>query len=278
MKVTLWGTRGSLPCSGPEALTYGGNTSCVAIHGRGDSLIILDAGTGIQKLGFELEEKSNRIDILLTHLHLDHIQGLGFFTPLWDSEREIHIYGPAKNAAELYVSLAKYLSPPLFPVLLQDLPCKLHLHAVFRNRFWIDEFQIVCDNVCHPGATLGYRIFNDEASMAYIPDHEPALGVINFPQSPVWTSGFDIARNVHLLIHDAQYTRVEYQYRAGWGHCTINDAIKFAALSGVNSLVTFHHDSAHSDAELNQMHNNAIAEELPHFPVFPGMEGEMFDI
>lgn len=280
MKVTLWGTRGSLPCSGPETLKYGGNTSCVEIRGSTDSLIILDAGSGIQRLGLELEEKRirKRIDILLTHLHLDHIQGLGFFTPLWDPDREVHIYGPAKSAKELHALLAKYLSPPLFPVLLQDLPCKLYLHAVFRNEFNIDEFQIVCDNVCHPGATLGYRISDDKTSIAYIPDHEPALGVVHFPLSGHWTSGFDIARNVELLIHDAQYTISEYRYRIGWGHCSINDALKFAKLADVKSFVTFHHDSAHSDKEINLMLKNAIADELPNFDIFPGMEGETIEL
>lgn len=277
MKVTLWGTRGSLPSSGADTLAYGGNTSCVEIRGS-DSLLVLDAGSGIQKLGFKLEDSKKDIHILLTHLHLDHIQGLGFFTPFWDKDREIHLYAPARSTTQLYVQLAKYLSPPLFPVLLKDLPCKLYLHPVFRNVFSIEEFQIECDVICHPGTTIGYRISNNEATIAYIPDHEPALGCSHFPTTGDWTSGFDIAKRCDLLIHDAQYTLAEYQYRIGWGHCAINHALRFAQLAKVNALVTFHHDTTHSDEELNLMLTNAISEESTNFEIFPGMEGSTFEI
>ncbi len=123
MKVTLWGTRGSLAAPGPETIRYGGNTSCVEVRGDRDGLLVLDAGTGIQRLGATVRGSVGRIDLLLTHLHMDHIQGLGFFEPLYESAREIHIWGPPSPTLDLRTRLARYLSPPLFPIRLRDLPC-----------------------------------------------------------------------------------------------------------------------------------------------------------
>src|SRR5579862_2974356 len=126
----MWGTRGSISTPGPETIRYGGNTSCLEVRGRKGELVILDAGTGIRRLGEHVTPDVRRIDILLTHLHMDHIQGLGFFGPLYDPRREVHIWGPASTTMDLRTRLSRYLSPPLFPVLLRDLPCKLTLHEL----------------------------------------------------------------------------------------------------------------------------------------------------
>lgn len=278
MIVTLWGTRGSLACSGPEIEKYGGNTSCVEVRGLDDTVLVLDAGTGIRRLGLALTKKVKKVHILLTHLHLDHIQGLGFFAPLYDENVEVHIYGPASSKRHLYSLLTKYLSPPLFPVLLRDLPCQLFLHEVPLGEFAIGEFRIRGQYVCHPGLTLGYRIASHKSVMAYIPDHEPACGVKEFPAAPEWTSGFDLAKGVDLLIHDAQYTHKEYQDRSGWGHSTIEYALKFAKLVKAKSLVTFHHDPAHNDEELDALLEKAIETVKPDFNILAGREGSAFEL
>lgn len=276
MKVTLWGTRGSLACSGPDIKRYGGNTSCVEVRGTDGSLLILDAGTGIRRLGVAIDKQFKRIDILLTHLHLDHIQGLGFFIPLFDPAVEIHIYGPAKNNQELRKQLTHYLSPPLFPVLLRDLPCQLHLHAMSSNEIDIGQFRVKSNLIIHPGLTVGYRISSDNAKMAYLPDHEPALGAKVFPYSPDWTSGFDLVNGVDLLIHDAQYTPEEYQNRIGWGHSSIEQALIFAALANVKTFVAFHHDPAHDDNKLDAMFKIALTSIQPKFQVVMGQEGKTY--
>ena len=122
MRVKIWGARGSVPSPGPETIRYGGNTSCVEVRLDDGSLIILDAGTGIRALGLKMEEDPPpRIDILLTHLHMDHIQGLGFFRPLFEPGREVHIWGPPSTTQGLRARLTKYLAPPLFPVRIRDL-------------------------------------------------------------------------------------------------------------------------------------------------------------
>lgn len=278
MIVTLWGTRGSLACSGPDLVKYGGNTSCVSVQGYDDTLLILDAGTGIRRLGMTLDKKIRKIHILLTHLHMDHIQGLGFFVPIFNPEMEIHIYGPASSKQHLITSLTKYLSPPLFPVLLRDVPCKLFLHELSGGQFNIGEFSIYCNFVCHPGLTLGYRIMSKDGNMAYLPDHEPALGAKTFPGPSDWTSGYDVAKNVDLLLHDSQYTTHEREHRIGWGHSSIEQALQFGQLAKVKNFVTFHHDPSHSDDMLNQILSAGMEAIQPDFLASPGQEGVIFNL
>jgi len=278
VRVTLWGTRGSLAAPGPETIRYGGNTACVEVRGLGNALLVLDAGTGIQRLGATLRGGSGRIDLLLTHLHMDHIQGLGFFEPLYQPGREIHIWGPPSPVLDLRARLARYLSPPLFPIRLRDLPCRLTLHNVPPERFEVGGLEVEAGLVCHPGSTVGYRLSEGSRSVAYLPDHEPALGVRDFPGDPEWTSGFDLAAGVDVLIHDAQYTTEEYQERIGWGHSAIQDAFTFATLAGARRLVPFHHDPTHDDAMLDRIDSAARASGALAFGLIPGMEGATFEV
>ena len=157
MRVTLFGTRGSLAAPGAETNQYGGNTSTVEVCASDGTLLVLDAGTGIRRLAKQMPLATTRIDILLTHLHMDHIQGLGFFGPLYDPDVDVHIWGPASSMLQLEARLSRYLSPLLFPVHLRDLP-KVICHEIRRPPFAIGPFRIQTALVCHPGATVGYRI------------------------------------------------------------------------------------------------------------------------
>jgi phosphoribosyl 1,2-cyclic phosphodiesterase len=278
MRVKLWGTRGSLAAPGPETIRYGGNTSCVEVRGDDGTLVVLDAGTGIRHLGATLGPEMPRIDLLLTHLHMDHIQGLGFFEPLNRPSQEIHIWGPPSTTLDLRARLARYLSPPLFPLRLRDLPCHVILHDVALGCFEIGGLQIAADLVVHPGPTVGYRITEQGASLAYLPDHEPALGVDHFPGEPDWTSGFKLASGAELLIHDAQYTPTEYLTHVGWGHSTLPQAIAFATKAGVKRLVPFHHDPAHADQLLDRLFDEIIHSSQLPFELTPGREGASFEL
>lgn len=278
MRIRLWGTRGSLPAPGPETTRYGGNTSCVQLEGSDGTVLVLDAGSGIRRLGMALPRSLRRVDILLTHLHMDHIQGLGFFRPIRTPGVEVHVWGPATTTKGLRTRLTRYLSPPLFPVVLRELESSLHLHQVPCGDFQIGEFTISAALICHPDATVGFRISNGLASMAYMPDHEPALGVRNFPMDPAWTSGSDLARGVDLLIHDGQYSHEEYSERVGWGHSSLRDTFRFAALSQVRELVPFHHDPSHNDDDLDRLISSTVSEENPSYRVSPGIEGAVFDL
>lgn len=278
MQVTLWGTRGSVAAPGPDTTRYGGNTACVAVEGADKTLLILDAGTGIRRLAATISPTVRRIDILLTHLHLDHIQGLGFFAPLHQSHNEVHIWGPASTTLTLRERLSRYLSPPLFPVYIRDLTASLHMHEVASDRFEIGEFSIMSTLVSHWDPTVGYRIENEGKILAYLPDHEPALGSKAFAVEKEWISGYTLAENTDILIHDAQYTSAEYNTRVGWGHSTIADAFKFAALAETKHLVPFHHDPTHGDDELDQLFEQQMRSMRPAFEVTPGAEGMVFEL
>jgi phosphoribosyl 1,2-cyclic phosphodiesterase len=278
MHVTLWGTRGSLAAPGPETARYGGNTSCVEVRGTDSTVLVLDAGTGIRRLGAALPRTLGRVDLLLTHLHMDHLQGLGFFAPLYNPEMEVHIWGPASTTLPLRERLTRYMSPPLFPVRLRDLPCQLHLHEVPCGEVAIGAFTITAAFVCHPGPTVGYRIATANAVLTYISDHEPALGVPMFPWRREWTSGALLAAGADLLIHDAQYSPEEYPEHIGWGHSSLPHTLAFAALAGVKHLVPFHHDPSHTDADLDRLIAQAVHTAQPSFAVTPGTEGAIFDL
>jgi len=252
MKILLRGVRGSIPTTAPDTVYYGGNTSCTIVSEK-DWLLVLDGGSGMQRFYIANYTANKRVDILLTHLHFDHIQGLGFFIPLFDSSMEVHIWGPAGAGKSLHSRLSRYLSPPLFPVHLRDLPCKLTLHEIENSSFDIGPFSIQSRYIIHPGPTVGFRIAGQQSVFAYLPDHEPALGSKGFPADKKWISGIDLALHSDLLLHDAQYTADEYKNKMGWGHSSMEDAIQFAMLADVKHLLLSHHDPFRSDSQLNEI-------------------------
>jgi phosphoribosyl 1,2-cyclic phosphodiesterase len=254
VRAKIWGCRGSLAAPGPETVRYGGNTSCVELRPADDRLLVIDAGTGIRNLGVHLgKDRPDRIDILLTHLHLDHIEGLGFFGPVWDPDCEVHIWGPPSPLHSLKEGLSRYFSPPLFPVHLDDLPSHLIVHDVHEEGWELGPATIRAEPVNHPGPTVGYRVEDNGRVLSYISDHEPALGVDLNNVSPEWLSGYSLAERADVLLHDAQYTEEEYPRRMGWGHSSIAHTIAFGLITKVQRLIMFHHDPLHSDAQLESM-------------------------
>ncbi len=246
MKVDLWGARGSVPSPGPETIRYGGNTSCVGVTLADGSLLVLDAGTGIRSLGLALPDEPIRVNLLLTHLHLDHIQGLAFFAPLFRSQAEIVIWGPATPEASLRDRIARYISAPLSPVEVRELPSDLSFHAS-PEQWEIGSATVTAAAVAHRGPTLGYRIEDGGASLAYIPDHEPALGADLETLDPEWISGFALAEGTDLLIHDGQYADEEYEGHLGWGHSALSHSLALARRTEARRTLLFHHDPMHSD-------------------------------
>lgn len=277
MNVTVWGTRGSLPSPGPANNHFGGNTSCIQLT-HGDNLIILDAGSGIRRLGKVIPPDVSRIDILLTHLHLDHIMGLGFFGPLYNPNIKVNIWGPACYREKLQARLTRLLSPPLFPIRLHDLPCHLNLIEIDESEFQIGNLTIKSEFVCHPGPTVGFRIEKGQQVLTYLPDHEPRLGSSNYPHEPEWTSGFNLAKGADLLFHDAQYTPDEYAPRVGWGHSTVKDTMAFAEMTGVKKLLLFHHDPSHSDEQLREMLKKEMNGEKYNFEIGIAAEGDKYEL
>jgi phosphoribosyl 1,2-cyclic phosphodiesterase len=259
VKVDLWGARGSVPCPGPETIRYGGNTSCVGVTLADGSLLALDAGTGIRNLGLALPPEVDRLHILLTHLHLDHIQGLVFFEPLFRSQAEVVIWGPASPDASLRDRIARYISAPLSPVEVRELPCDVSFRAC-PEQWEIGSATITAASIAHRGPTLGYRIDDAGASLAYIPDHEPALGADLEAVEPEWISGFALAAGADLLVHDCQYADDEYPDHLGWGHSALSHTLAFARRTGARRTLLFHHDPLHSDDWLDAHGARATAE------------------
>jgi len=252
LQARIWGCRGSLPTPGEATVRYGGNTPCVEIRTPSGRRLILDAGTGIKRLGTDLES-DGPVHVLLTHLHLDHVEGLRFFAPFWRPETELHIWGPPSPLHTLEERIARAFSPPLFPLELSDTPADVTFHDVPHETWEIDGVRIDAQAVSHPGPTLGYRLAVNGSSLAYIPDHEPVLGVEMADLGPEWISGHAIAADVDVLLHDCQFSESEYPSRVGWGHSSVAHAVQFAQRAEVGRLVLFHHDPDRSDAGVDRL-------------------------
>lgn len=258
MRLKIWGCRGSLPTPGIETVRYGGNTSCVEVTLEDGAVLVLDAGTGIRGLGAALVERGVRhLTLLFTHLHLDHLEGLRFFGPLWDEGVTVDIWGPSSPVSSLRDRISRSFSPPLFPLDLRDVPAGVTFSDVPRTPWRLGDATISASLVVHPGSTVGYRIETSEASFAYLPDHEPALvgGVAG--KTLDWISGGAIAEGVDLLLHDAQYSEDEYPKYIGWGHSSVADAVAYADAVGARRLVLFHHEPLHDDDSLDRLEARA---------------------
>jgi phosphoribosyl 1,2-cyclic phosphodiesterase len=253
VRVTLWGVRGSVPVPGAAAAGFGGNTSCVQVTAVDGTQVILDAGTGIRALGLALAGRSRTVHILLTHLHLDHIQGLMFFAPLFDPAMEVTIWGPTSEQGPLRERLGRYLSHPLSPLEIRDLPARVRFEDASRPPWRIGDVQVKAALVAHRGPTLGYRLTAEALSVCYLPDHEPGLGADLGTAEPDWISGYALAKDASLLIHDCQYDDVEYGARRGWGHSRLTDALTFALRSGCGQVLLTHHDPDHDDSRLDEI-------------------------
>jgi phosphoribosyl 1,2-cyclic phosphodiesterase len=270
VRIRIWGARGSIPAPGPRTARYGGNTSCVQVTLSDGSLLVLDAGSGIRDLGATCTD-AQRIHILLTHLHLDHIQGLLFFAPFFHPETEIVIWGPPAPGRPLRDRIGRYLSAPLSPIEIRSLPAKVSFRNCPAEEWQIGPARIQATPVRHRGPTLGFRISEGDTSLCYLPDHEPALGVPLAEGEPDWISGFALAERCSLLLHDCQYTDEEYPERVGWGHSRVSDALRFARRSEAERVLLFHHDPLHTDDELDLIHRRAGE----HWLALDGLPGEL---
>lgn len=255
--LKIWGCRGSVPTPSPDTATYGGNTSCVEVLFDDEAALVLDAGTGIRALGIDLVSRGIRhIHLFLTHLHLDHLEGLRFFAPLWDDRVSLEIWGPRSPVANLRDRILRSFSPPLFPLDFRDVPARITFHDLPGEPWTSNGLSLFADLVLHPGPTLGFRLESGGRSVAYLPDHEPALAGID-DASPDWISAGAIAGGADLVLHDSQYTEAEYATKIGWGHSSVADAVAFSRAVGARRLVLFHHEPEHSDAALAALERRA---------------------
>jgi phosphoribosyl 1,2-cyclic phosphodiesterase len=249
VKVRFWGTRGSIPTPGQRTVRYGGNTACVEVRDRTGALLVLDAGTGLRELGLALNGSGPlEVDLLLSHLHWDHIQGIPFFRPVYDARSRLRIHGPVQ-ARPLRELLGLGMDAPFFPVDLEGLPAQLVIDELRSgSATQIGPYQVSASGTSHPAPSLAYRVEADGRALVYATDTEdPFTGRAN----PVVA----LAQGADLLIHDAQYLAADY--REGWGHSTIESAIEVAVLAGVRRLALYHHDPDRSDEALDRIASDA---------------------
>jgi phosphoribosyl 1,2-cyclic phosphodiesterase len=248
MKAAIWGCRGTLPTPGPTTVRYGGNTSCVAVETADGRLVVLDCGSGLRLLGNALAaDPPAELDILLTHMHLDHVAGLGFFAPLF-MDTTVRVWGPRLDEVPLAERIDSYLSPPLFPVRYADIPATVEVTEVGEETWEVAGLTVTAAPVQHAGGALGYRLEEAGKTLTYIPDNELGLDP---------SSGVELATGADVLLHDAQYTDAEYPSKVGWGHSALSDFATFVRQTEPGRVFMFHHDPLHDDAMLEDMRDEA---------------------
>lgn len=263
-RLTFWGTRGSIPTPGPQTMRYGGNTACISIAGDDGRLLILDAGSGLRPLGHELMGRPRArlaADILLSHTHWDHIQGLPFFKPLSARGNRFCVYGAAQEGVPLQEILRRQMDPMVFPVPLEALAAKIEVNDIGEGEVPLSDFRVRAFRLRHPGTTFGYRVGPAAGGpeIAYLTDNELGSGG-TYPVSDDWRERLvQFLAGTDTLIHDAMYSDQFIQSRAGWGHSSPRQAVDLAADAGCRRLMLFHHEPEHDDATLDQLVADARA-------------------
>lgn len=252
-RVRFRGTRGSIPSPGPDTMRYGGNTPCVELR-SGETLLVLDAGTGIRTLGADLSEggEAVRATVLLTHFHWDHIQGLPFFQPIHDPSARLEIVAPADRDEYVEERLARQMDPVFFPVPFHGIRADCRFRAWNGGPVEVEGVRVRVLPVRHPSRTVGYRIETPDAVVCYLPDHELVGGRYDAPDD--WRQRLErFLAGADLVIHDTMYTEDEYPRHEGWGHSTPEQALELARAAGVRRLVGFHHAPGRSDDDLDAL-------------------------
>ena len=257
LKINVWGVRGSFPVPDARFLTYGGNTTCISVE-CGERLLIFDAGSGLVRLGESLSKKSvKRVDILLSHFHIDHIMGLIRFPLLYDREGEIHLYGEAGEIEGILERLNRLAGPPLWPVSLQNCPAHIEIHEIgpgqhislSRDENGSEAVQIHTLRGNHPGRSLLYRLETERTSMVYALDCEM--------DEEMFRSLADFSRGSDLIIWDANFTEKDLKLHRGWGHSSWEEGIALCREAGIKRALMTHYAPEYTDEYLKQEEKRA---------------------
>lgn len=206
-------------------------------------------GTGMRAWGLTVDRPDFRASALVSHLHWDHVQGLPFFSPIHSPDATLDIYAPRQVGVTLAEAFHAFLAPPYFPVRIDELGGTVTFTELDEERFEIGAASVTSAWVPHIGPTLGFRIEAGGASLAYVSDHQqPGCGSTRVSERVL-----ELCAGVDVLIHDAQYTDIEYVHKSEWGHCTVDYAVEVAAQAGARRLVLFHHDPSHSDEMIDAL-------------------------
>ncbi len=251
MQIRCWGSRGSIPVSGRDYLRYGGDTTCIEIRNGADDVIIVDAGTGIRRLGNALVQESRlRCHLIFTHAHWDHVQGFPFFKPIFMPRAELILHKCPFQSKFVESILGKVMSPPAFPVRYRDLTARIRYQEACPVDFAIGPTTITPVPLSHPNSGSGYRFAENGRAFVFLTDNE--LGFIH-PGGLARDAYVEFCMGADLLIHDAEYTPREYRTTREWGHSTCTDAVDLALAAGVRRLGLFHINQDRSDDGVDRM-------------------------
>jgi phosphoribosyl 1,2-cyclic phosphodiesterase len=276
VQASFFGVRGSCPCPTEVNRRYGGNTACVALTVPDEPPIVFDLGTGLRLFGdTQPTDGTFSATALLTHLHWDHVQGLPFFPPVDRHGARLDVYGPVQEKGTLAEVFGDFMRPPYFPIHFSELRGTIAFHDVSEDDFAVGNAKVRVRMVPHIGPTVGYRVQWQGITVAYISDHQAPLGLDSLADSVL-----ELSEGADLLIHDAQYTNAEFEYKSHWGHCTVDYAVWVAREAGVRNLVLFHHDPAHDDDEVDRLLAGAVetSARIGGPPVIAASEGLKLDI
>ncbi len=250
MRIRCWGARGSIPVSGPEYLVYGGDTTCMEIRTREDQIVIIDAGSGIRKLGNQLlQEKRYRYHMIFTHAHWDHILGFPFFKPIYSKKTAIQMYGCPFTQESIRNRISRVMTSPNFPVDFENIQAKIAYREACEDQFSIKSMTVVPISASHPNSGIGYKFSEDGKRFVFITDNELAF---THPGGLAFSDYVQFVREADLLIHDAEFSPEEYKTRRTWGHSTYPDAIRLALEGRVKKIGLFHHNQDRSDAAVDE--------------------------
>lgn len=249
MKITCWGARGSIPVCGPDFVRYGGQSTCLEVRGPEDQLVILDAGTGIRRLGDSLKGRGAvSAQLLVTHAHMDHLVGFPFFDPIYEPDTRLEIICCAFRHEFVKKMIANTMAAPYFPVPLDKCRGRIEYPDVCGPEFSVGGMKVSAIPLNHPNGGSAYRLTDRGRTLAFLTDNE--LGR-QHPNGVSRQRYIDFCRGVDLLIHDAEYTPEEYEQVAGYGHSTYTDALELALEAGVGAFALFHHNRERTDDQLD---------------------------
>ncbi len=251
MYIKCWGSRGSIPVSGKKYNKYGGDTTCIEIRTKENDIIIVDAGTGIRRLGNRLiKEGLDSYHFILTHAHWDHLMGFPFFRPLFRRQTKIHMHRSPFHKKFMESMFSKVMAPPNFPVKYSDLKATIIYEEGRPEQFKIGSVTVEPIPISHPNTGKGYKFTEDGKSFVFITDNE--LGFVH-KGGLSFNDYVDFSKGADLLIHDAEYTEEEYQTFIEWGHSTYTAALDLAVKAGVKQFGLFHLNQERSDDQVDEV-------------------------
>lgn len=276
MIIRCWGARGSIPVSGKEYLKYGGDTTCMEVRTKDDEIIIIDAGSGIRRLGNSLlAEDRHQYTMIFTHAHWDHLMGFPFFKPIYAKETRIVMYGCPFAQASIKHMISRIMSPPNFPVNFEEIKAEIIYHESCEDLFSLKSVTVTPIPLSHPDQGLGYKLIEDNRSFVFLTDNELTF---KHPGGLNYQDYLGFSANADLLIHDAEYREEEYRKTRTWGHSVYKDTLRLALDARVKKLGLFHHDQDRSDQSIDEILADCqkIIKErnvsLECFAVYQGME------